>query len=64
MQSVMAHLARIAAEAFTEGRYDAMAASMLTVSEANGMFTAIREGDAAPVRSMPCAIVARERSSR
>jgi hypothetical protein len=38
MQAVMAHLARIAAEAFTEGRYDTMAAHMLTPAQANALF--------------------------
>lgn len=38
MQSVLAHLARIAAEALSDGRYDTMGSDMLTVSEANGLF--------------------------
>jgi 2-methylisocitrate lyase-like PEP mutase family enzyme len=38
MQAVMAHLARIAAEAFDEGRYDTMAAHMLTPAQANALF--------------------------
>jgi len=38
MQSVLAHLARIATEALAEGRYDTMGETMLSVSEANGLF--------------------------
>ena len=38
MQSVMAHLARIATEALADGRYDTMGAAMLSVSEANALF--------------------------
>ncbi|RAO76582.1 isocitrate lyase/PEP mutase family protein [Dyella jiangningensis] len=39
MQSVLSHLQRIAQEALAEGRYDTMGETMLTVSEANGLFT-------------------------
>lgn len=51
MQSVMAHLARIATEAHADGRYDAMGASMLTVSEANGLFNSRRDDERPPLRS-------------
>ncbi|WP_430390141.1 isocitrate lyase/PEP mutase family protein [Dyella sp. 20L07] len=39
MQATLAHLAKIASEALVEGRYDTMADHMLTVSEANGLFS-------------------------
>lgn len=39
MQAVMAHLAIIAKEALNDGRYDTMGGRMLTVAEANGLFT-------------------------
>lgn len=38
MQSVLAHLDRIANEALAEGRYGTMGETMLTVSEANALF--------------------------
>jgi 2-methylisocitrate lyase-like PEP mutase family enzyme len=39
MQAVLAHLARIAEEALKTGRFDTMGDHMLSVSEANGLFT-------------------------
>jgi len=39
MQATLAHLANIASEAITDGRYDTMGKAMLTVAEANGLFT-------------------------
>lgn len=49
MQAVMAHLARIAAEALTEGRYDTMAGHMLTTAQANALFqsTPVRDDSTA-----------------
>lgn len=38
MQATMAHLARIAHEAMTDGRYDTMGDHLLSVSEANSLF--------------------------
>jgi 2-methylisocitrate lyase-like PEP mutase family enzyme len=54
MQAVMAHLAVIAKEALDDGRYDTMGDRMLTVAEANGLFTPVRapEPGATPQRSM------------
>ena len=42
MQAVMAHLARISAEAFTDGRYDTMGSNMLTAAQANALFNSSR----------------------
>ncbi|PXV58981.1 2-Methylisocitrate lyase, PEP mutase family [Dyella jiangningensis] len=39
MQAVLAHLARIAEEALAQGRFELMGEHMLTVAEANGLFT-------------------------
>jgi 2-methylisocitrate lyase-like PEP mutase family enzyme len=39
MQAVLAHLARITREALVDGRFDLMGEHMLTVAEANGLFT-------------------------
>ncbi|WP_201314325.1 isocitrate lyase/phosphoenolpyruvate mutase family protein [Dyella sp. EPa41] len=50
MQSVLAHLARIATEALAEGRYDAMGEAMLSVSEANGLFEPVDAVEASPAR--------------
>jgi 2-methylisocitrate lyase-like PEP mutase family enzyme len=63
MQSVMAHLARIASEAQADGRYDSMGKSMLTVAEANGLFNAVRDGEVPTVRSAPHVGMARNRST-
>jgi 2-methylisocitrate lyase-like PEP mutase family enzyme len=41
MQAAMAHLATIAREALNEGRFDTMGANMLTVGEANALFTPV-----------------------
>ncbi|RUL74947.1 isocitrate lyase/PEP mutase family protein [Dyella choica] len=38
MQATLAHLANMAAEALSEGRYDTMAGAMLTTAQANGLF--------------------------
>jgi hypothetical protein len=45
MQSVMAHLARIATEALADGRYDTMGAAMLSVSEANALFEPVDDAE-------------------
>jgi len=39
MQATLAHLADITSEAIADGRYDTMGKAMLTVAEANGLFT-------------------------
>jgi 2-methylisocitrate lyase-like PEP mutase family enzyme len=39
MQAVLAHLARIAQEALVQGRFDTMGDHMLSVGDANGLFT-------------------------
>jgi len=39
MQAALAHLAKIAGEALTEGRYDTMGSNMMSPAEANALFT-------------------------
>lgn len=63
MQSVMAHIARIATEAFTEGRQDTMGATMLTVSEANNLFKSRRDDEVPPARSAPHVAIERNQST-
>lgn len=41
MQATMAHLAHIASEAISKGRYGTMGERMLTVAEANGLFAQV-----------------------
>lgn len=55
MQSVLAHLARIASEALSEGRYDTMGSDMLTVSKANDLFKGIEDESQAPAQHAPYA---------
>lgn len=46
MQAALAHLARMAAEALTQGRYDNMGGAMLSVTEANALFESVTTRDA------------------
>lgn len=41
MQATLAHLANIASEAIADGHYDSMGRAMLSVAQANGLFTSV-----------------------
>lgn len=53
MQATLGHLRQIATEALSEGRYDSMASTMLTVSQANDLFSPAAIRHDVPAHRMP-----------